>query len=98
MSFPQTDVAQKAFGSVDRDDGALEYASRDTWPRELVEVVDSLERLYHVDRYSPSSLRKPSDEDRPSVVYRCHVQERTGFGTGAGTGWGLPEESAPVCK
>ena len=98
LTFPVTEVTRRCFGSVDRDDGARELASRETWPRELTVAVEGLERLHHVDRYWPASLRKSTDDFGPSVVYRCPVPENVGFGSGSATGWGLPDEPISICK
>ena len=98
LTFPVTDVTRRCFGSVDREDGARELASRDTWSRDLTVAVEGLERLHHVDRYWPASLRKSTDDFGPSVVYRCQVPENVGFVSGSATGWGLPDEPISICK
>ena len=98
LTFPVTEVTRRCFGSVDREDGARELASRDSWSRELTVAVEGLERLHHVDRYWPASLRKPTDEFGPSVVYRCSVPENVGYVSGSASGWGLPDEPISICK
>ena len=82
-------AAKKCFGSVDCDDGAREYASRDCWSAHTVKLVKELESLYHHEVYLPSSLAKDSDDFGPSAVYRCPVPTKMGFGVnGGGSGWG----------